>query len=260
MKARHNAFTLVELLVVIGIIAILISLLMPAMRKARDAAKRISCASNLRQVYLGFQMYRNANNGYIPVQRYKGGSQCWPRFLVAGRTGDDLLGFPKYLPVRVTVCPMNYYYDEAVRHPIDADSYGTYGYGLFDPAVTDKYFHRIHFYNGTSIYNSTNFIYVQHPDRMRQFNWQQSRTIMLADSAMYDMGNLGRSVAVWGRSSNAHKAGTIFLVHGNMANAMFYDGHCEAMTAKAMRYETDNKPTHFISPSHWAERVSFPAP
>ena len=66
MSSKRHAFTLVELLVVIGIIAVLIAMLLPALAKAREQAKITQCLSNLRQIGLGTQMYRIENKDWYP--------------------------------------------------------------------------------------------------------------------------------------------------------------------------------------------------
>lgn len=70
----RRGFTLVELLVVIGIIALLISILLPALSKARVAAQSVACLSNLRQIGVSFVQYANDNNNVWPVAWYKDSS------------------------------------------------------------------------------------------------------------------------------------------------------------------------------------------
>ncbi len=76
---RRRAFTLVELLVVIGIIAVLIAILLPSLKKARDAANRVGCMSNMRQIITATLNYVNDNDGYLPGPNW--GTNLMPGWL-----------------------------------------------------------------------------------------------------------------------------------------------------------------------------------
>ncbi|MDH7598023.1 MAG: type II secretion system protein [Sedimentisphaerales bacterium] len=82
-----KAFTLIELLVVIAIIAILMGVLMPALRAAKEGARKTKCMNNLRQVGMATHIYANDNRGLIPQFQQNDGNWLWD---VAVRTCDAL--------------------------------------------------------------------------------------------------------------------------------------------------------------------------
>lgn len=159
-SGRRDGFTLVELLVVIGIIAVLISILLPALNVARTSARSVTSLSNLRQLGIGLAMYVNDNKQYYPAAAYP--APPTPRL----RWAD---GIWRYMQIREVYMSPLLSADERVRMqtPFAHDTtllFGGYGYnyhylgnGRFNTAWSSPYNTPFHA-KATMITNATKTI------------------------------------------------------------------------------------------------------
>jgi len=136
---KTRIFTLIELLVVVAIIAILASLLLPALSKAREMARSITCSSNMKQLGLVFFQYSNDFEGRMPIHKIDSGSTAWPYYkrelFTMGylRESDPVLHYT----AAIDICPANILLLEEKHGVATARTYGTYNYNAYYPNNND---------------------------------------------------------------------------------------------------------------------------
>jgi len=236
----RKAFTLVELLVVIGIIAVLIAILLPALNKARIQARTLSCLANIRQITMAARLYAMDNNDWLPPgdNSPSGADYNWPLAMAPYAGGQNSLkGGPVVWP-QIYLCPSASYPDQGTVH-YSANT-------VVMPDLTRKYGFTVSYYYRQYKFNAVRppsqvFLFsdgIQRPGSRNAFYsaWQVNNGLNSQDRWYYEEAVApGRTDTTlsYKPSGNADPAsGTTgeirFRELGNTAiNLGFADGHAE---------------------------------
>ncbi len=136
-----RGFTLIELLVVISIIAMLVALLLPAMEKSREAARRTVCSSYVRQFLLGVYMYAHDENDLVPPGSHHYGSRnnYYGRYVFASNTRYYLATNYSMRSVEQWICPSGFDRDRHNLWRSKGDKYPVYTSGFSNNASQTSY-------------------------------------------------------------------------------------------------------------------------
>ena len=234
MKAR--AFSLVELLVVIGIIAVLVSLLLPTLGRARNAARTVQCLSNLRQLATAAYCYANANNDYLPSSLYSyttatASYVCnWDFTTITDLTTGQRRAVPGLLWQGDASAPIQQCPAFDGRSNTAADPYTGYNYN-------------------TSYLGRGAFEVIKNPLRLTQVR-HPSACAMFGDGQWQNGANkYMRSPLPSPSDSNmtARTAGTQGFRHGGKTNVAYVDGHAETIGIRCTAGLLVARDTGFLS-------------
>lgn len=212
MNKKH--FTLIELLVTIGIIAILAGILLPALSAARDRARAIKCASQMKQNGMAFGIYQMNNNDWIALNYYKGAgsTRTWAEFTF-GKYNE-----PGYTGVlgATTRCP-SVAHPKGVHQNHQQYTYGALGFVLDKTKPGAKFAENNPgaFHSGGGSATASLFV--------RTARLKDSVSFpLLADSLRADntYGNVQHYIFKHDGSQ-----GALNLVHNKAANILYVDGH-----------------------------------